>query len=61
VAHPAVIGRLEAGVWWKRRDFNTTVVRLHGMNHERLTFKFLGLAPELTRVVPAQIVPDLIA
>ena len=55
----AAIGRLIADVWWKMRDFNATVLR--GMNHERLTFKVQGLAQELTRVVPAQIVPDLIA
>lgn len=52
---------LIADVWWKMRDFSATVLRLHGMNHERLTFKFQGLAQELTRVVQAQIVPDLIA
>jgi hypothetical protein len=43
------------------RDFNATVLRLLGINHERLTFKFQGLAQKLTGVVPAKIVPDLIA
>jgi uncharacterized protein (DUF1501 family) len=43
------------------RDFNATVLRLLGVNHERLTFKFQGLAQKLTGVVPAKIVPDLIA
>jgi len=52
---------LIADVWWKMGDFNTTVLRLLGMNHERLTFKFPGLAQKLTGVVPAKVVPDLIA
>jgi arylsulfatase A-like enzyme len=43
------------------RDFNATVLHLLGVNHEKLTFKFQGLAQKLTGVVPAKIVPDLIA
>jgi hypothetical protein len=43
------------------RDFNATVLRLLGMNHERFTFKFQGLEQKLTGVVPAKVVPDLIA
>jgi len=31
------------------------------MNHERFTFKFQGLEQKLTGVVPAKVVPDLIA
>jgi hypothetical protein len=34
---------------------------LLGINHERLTFKFQGLEQKLTGVVPAKIVPELIA
>src|SRR5256885_7773771 len=36
------------------RNFNATVLRLLGINHERLTFKFQGLEQKLTGVVPAQ-------
>jgi arylsulfatase A-like enzyme len=43
------------------RDFNATVLRLLGMNHERFTFKFQGLEQKLTGVVPAKVVPGLIA
>jgi hypothetical protein len=43
------------------RDFNATVLRLLGMNHERFTFKFQGLEQKLTGVVPAKVVDDLIA
>ena len=52
---------LIADVRWKMRDFNATVLHLLGMNHERLTFKFQGLAQKLTGVVPAKIIPCLIA
>ena len=43
------------------RDFNATVLRLLGINHERLTFKFQGLEQKLTGVVPAKIVPELMS
>jgi hypothetical protein len=43
------------------RDFNATVLRLLGMNHERFTFKFQGLEQKLTGVVPAKVVTGLIA
>jgi hypothetical protein len=43
------------------RDFNATILRLLGMNHERFTFKFQGLEQKLTGVVPAKVVSDLIA
>ena len=43
------------------RDFNATVLRLLGMNHERFTFKFQGLEQKLTGVVPAKVIPELIA
>ncbi len=38
------------------RDFNATVLRLLGMNHERFTFKFQGLDQKFTGVVPAKVV-----
>jgi hypothetical protein len=43
------------------RDFNATVLSLLGMNHERFTFKFQGLEQKLTGVVPAKVIPELIA
>jgi hypothetical protein len=43
------------------RDFNATVLRMLGINHERLTFKFQGLEQKLTGVVPAKVVPELMA
>jgi len=43
------------------RDFNATVLRLLGINHERLTFKFQGLEQKLTGVVPAKVVPELMS
>jgi len=52
---------LIADVWWKMRDFDATVLHLLGMNHERLAFKFQGLAHRLTGVVQAKIMPGLIA
>ena len=43
------------------RDFNATVLRLLGLNHERFTFKFQGLEQKLTGVVPAKVIPELMA
>jgi len=43
------------------RDFNATVLRLLGIDHEKLKFKFQGLEQKLTGVVPAKIVPELIS
>jgi hypothetical protein len=43
------------------RDFNATLLRLLGIDHEKLTFKFQGLDQKLTGPVPASIVPGLIA
>jgi hypothetical protein len=42
-------------------DFHATVLHLLGYNHERFTFKFQGLDQRLTGVLPAKVVPDLIA
>jgi len=43
------------------RDFNATLLRLLGIDHEKLTFKFQGLDQKLTGVIPATVVADLIA
>jgi hypothetical protein len=43
------------------RDFNATVLRLLGIDHEKLTFKFQGLQQKLTGVLPAKVVAELMA
>jgi len=43
------------------RDFHATVLHLLGYDHERLTYKFQGLDQKLTGVLPARVVPELLA
>jgi hypothetical protein len=43
------------------RDFHATVLHLLGFDHERFTYKFQGLEQKLTGVVPAHVVPELLA
>jgi hypothetical protein len=43
------------------RDFHATVLHLLGFDHERLTYKFLGLDQRLTGVEPARVVKELLA
>ncbi len=43
------------------RDFHATVLHLLGFDHERLTYRHLGLDQRLTGVEPAHVVPDLLA
>jgi hypothetical protein len=43
------------------RDLHATILRLFGMDHERLTFKFQGLEQKLTGTIPAHVVKELIA
>jgi hypothetical protein len=43
------------------RDFHATVLQLLGFDHERLTYKFLGLDQRLTGVEPARVVKELLA
>ena len=43
------------------RDYNATILHLLGLNHDALTFKFQGFDQKLTGVVPAQIIPGLLA
>ena len=43
------------------RDFNATVLRLLGIDHEKLSFRFQGLDQKLTGVIPAKVVTELIA
>ena len=43
------------------RDLHATILRLMGVDHERLTFKFQGLDQRLTGVVPARVVSEILA
>ncbi|HEX6960563.1 MAG TPA: DUF1501 domain-containing protein, partial [Lacipirellula sp.] len=43
------------------RDLHATVLKQLGFDHERFTFKHQGLDQKLTGVLPARIVPELIA
>jgi hypothetical protein len=43
------------------RDFHATVLQLLGFDHERLTYRFLGLDQRLTGVERARVVKDLLA
>jgi hypothetical protein len=42
------------------RDLHATILRLLGLDHERLTFKFQGLDQKLTGTTPAKVVDDLL-
>jgi hypothetical protein len=43
------------------RDFHATVLHLLGFDHERLTYRHLGLDFKLTGVEHARVIPDLLA
>ncbi|WP_437227299.1 DUF1501 domain-containing protein [Planctomicrobium sp. SH661] len=43
------------------RDFHATILHLMGYDHERFTYKYQGLDQRLTGVLPARVIPDLIA
>ncbi len=43
------------------RDFHATVLHLLGFDHEKFSYKFQGLDQKLTGVLPAKIIPELIA
>ncbi len=43
------------------RDFHATILHLLGFDHERFSFKFQGLDQKLTGVIPAKVIPELIA
>jgi Protein of unknown function (DUF1501) len=43
------------------RDFHATVLHQLGYDHERMTFKFQGLDTRLTGVLPARVIPELLA
>ena len=43
------------------RDFHATILHLMGFDHERFSYRFQGLDQKLTGVLPAKVVPELIA
>jgi hypothetical protein len=43
------------------RDFHATILHLLGFDHERFSFKFQGLDQRLTGVLPARVIPELLA
>ena len=43
------------------RDFHATVLKLLGFDHERFTYRYQGLDQRLTGVIPAKIIPELLA
>ena len=43
------------------RDFHATILQLLGFDHERMTYKYQGLEQRLTGVLPARVIPELIA
>jgi hypothetical protein len=42
-------------------DLNATVLRTLGIDHERFTYKYLGLDQRLTGVEHPKIIPELLA
>jgi len=42
------------------RDFHATLLRMLGIDHQRLTYKFQGLDFRLTGVEPARVLSDLL-
>ena len=43
------------------RDLHATILRLFGLDHNRLTFRFQGLDQKLTGVIPAKVIDGLLA
>lgn len=43
------------------RDFHATILHLLGFDHERFAYKFQGLEQRLTGVLPARVIPELLA
>lgn len=43
------------------RDFNATILHQLGIDHDKLTFPFMGLDQKLTGVNPAKVVKRIIA
>lgn len=43
------------------RDFHATILQLMGYDHERMTYQYQGLDQKLTGVLPARVIPELLA
>ena len=43
------------------RDFHATVLHLMGFDHNDFSYRFQGLDQRLTGVMPAQVIPELLA
>ncbi len=43
------------------RDFHATILHLLGFDHERFSYRFQGLDQRLTGVLPARVIPELLA
>ena len=43
------------------RDFHATVLKMLGFDHERLAYRYQGLDQRLTGVLPARVIPELLA
>lgn len=43
------------------RDFHATILHLLGFDHERFSYRYQGLDQRLTGVLPARVIPDLLA
>jgi hypothetical protein len=43
------------------RDFHATILNQLGYDHERFTYKYQGLDQKLTGVLPAKVIPELLA
>ena len=43
------------------RDFHATVMHLLGFDHEQFSYRFQGLDQRLTGVLPARVIPQLLA
>ena len=42
------------------RDLHATLMHLFGIDHQRFTFKYLGLDARLTGVEPARVITDIL-
>jgi hypothetical protein len=43
------------------RDYHATILHLLGFDHERFSYRFQGLDQRLTGVLPARVIPELLA
>jgi len=43
------------------RDFHATILKLMGFDHEQFSYRYQGLDQKLTGVLPARVIPELMA